>query len=199
MDPLESQHSQSLLLMMGEDSPPSEPLASGSLPSESYGAAAYAVSFASTSASAQESQSQEATDFAQSLQKELQAQKLKTTVTIENLILGILDHLVENRPPMLERPRLLSNSRDIRKALKNPGLTTKIVFGKRSHRTFSMQVYVMSLVYRMIQQKQTSTLRDLYYENMNFFGNQSRLTSAVKELSLMLKVSIHNEWILILA
>lgn len=136
-------------------------------------------------------ESQRLSEFTKSLLNEVRQQKIKAKETIESLVLSIIDTIVDGRPPILERPRLINNSRDIRRVQQNPGLTTKIIFGKRSHRTFAMQIYVMSLVYRMIQQNQTSTLRDLYYESMNFFGNQSRLSSAVKELSLLLKVCIH--------
>ncbi len=148
-----------------------------------------------TTASAE---SQRLSEFTKSLLNEVRQQKVKAKETIESLVLSVIDAIVDGRPPVLERPRLINNSRDIRRVQQNPGLTTKIIFGKRSHRTFTMQIYVMSLVYRMIQQNQTSTLRDLYYESMNFFGNQSRLSSAVKELSLLLKVWKHSVMIIIM-
>lgn len=140
---------------------------------------------------ASSAESQRLCEFTKSLLNEVHQQKMKAKDTIESLVLSIIDAIVDGRPPVLERPRLINNSRDIRRVQQNPGLTTKIIFGRRSHRTFTMQIYVMSLVYRMIQQNQTSTLRDLFYESMNFFGNQSRLSSAVKELSLLLKVCRH--------
>lgn len=123
------------------------------------------------------------------LHYELNREKEKVKATIEAMVLNIIDAIVNKQPVLLERPRSITNVRDKVKVERNPELSTKMIFGTRSTRTFAMQMYCMSLVYRMVQQEQTSTVRDLYYENMNFFGNQNRLSNAMSDLSLLLKVT----------
>ncbi|ODN02663.1 Meiotic recombination protein SPO11 [Orchesella cincta] len=128
------------------------------------------------------------TDYSQSFLTSVQNHKENAKTRIEECVLAIIDSITARQFPTIIRPRLLTSAKEMRKAANNPNLATKITFGGRSSRSFTMQVYIMSLVYRMIQQNQSSTIRDLFYENMNFFGNQSRVVNALREVSLFLKV-----------
>jgi len=127
-------------------------------------------------------------DYSQSLLTSIQVHKENAKARIEACVLKIIDSIVESRFPTIIRPRMLTSAKAMKRAAQNPDLTTKITFGGRSSKSFTMQVYLMSLVYRMIQQNQNSTIRDLFYESMNFFGNQNRLVQALRELSSFLKV-----------
>lgn len=128
-------------------------------------------------------------DQTQSLKREIQTHKENAMRKIETLVLSIIDSVMEGRFPTIERPRLISNSRDMVKLASNPGLSTKVVFGGRSSKTFAMQLHVMATLYKMMQTGQTSTIRDMYYENLNFYGNQNRLCATLKYLSLFLQVN----------
>lgn len=132
----------------------------------------------------------------QSLQNEVKTQKRQAQSMIEAVIKSIIDSVSEGRVPVLEHSRLVKSSKDLKKVQENPELKSRIVFRKQSSRTFALLVFVMSLIHRMLQQNQTSTLRDLYYESMTFFGNQTRLSNAIQKLTFLLKVSFSDAVIL---
>ncbi|CAG7725981.1 unnamed protein product [Allacma fusca] len=65
----------------------------------------------------------------------------------------------------------------------------KVDWGKDTSRNkFTVMMTIMSKAHELLQEEKTITRRDLYYENVNLYGDQSQVDKAIQELAVFLEV-----------
>ncbi|XP_043844756.1 meiotic recombination protein SPO11 isoform X2 [Dromiciops gliroides] len=79
-----------------------------------------------------------------------------------------------------------------------PHCTTKKIKSNsaQSAQRFALILKILSMIYKLVQSNTYATKRDIYYTDIQLFGNQSVVDNIINDISCMLKVSRRNLHIL---
>uniref|UniRef100_F7EZT5 Meiotic recombination protein SPO11 n=1 Tax=Ornithorhynchus anatinus TaxID=9258 RepID=F7EZT5_ORNAN len=122
--------------------------------------------------------------------------------SIENIIQGVIKSLARNEAPVL----ILEN----RSSWGNIKFEDSVGLQMVSHcstrkvksdsaitaQKFALILKMLSVVYKLVQSNTYATKRDIYYTNIQLFGNQSVVDNIISDISCMLKVPRRNLHIL---
>ncbi|XP_038606576.1 meiotic recombination protein SPO11 [Tachyglossus aculeatus] len=122
--------------------------------------------------------------------------------SIENIIQEVIKSLARNEAPVL----ILEN----RSSWENIKFEDSIGLQMVSHcstrkvksdssvttQKFALILKMLSVVYKLVQSNTYATKRDIYYTNIQLFGNQSVVDNIISDISCMLKVPRRNLHIL---
>ncbi|XP_042266125.1 meiotic recombination protein SPO11 isoform X1 [Thunnus maccoyii] len=113
---------------------------------------------------------------------------------IENIILGIVTSLSEDKAPVLVLPNRsswvnISFDSAIGLQMSSESSVTTIRSDCPSSVTkFAQILKMLSVIYRLVQSNSYATKRDIYYNNTQLFGSQKTVDNIVDDISCMLKV-----------
>nr|XP_020837012.1 meiotic recombination protein SPO11 isoform X2 [Phascolarctos cinereus] len=123
-----------------------------------------------------------------------EASSSEVLVSIENIIQDIVTSLARNEAPFLTLDNR-SNWENI-KFEDSVGLqmiphcsTKKIKSDSaQSAQRFALILKILSMIYKLVQSNTYATKRDIYYTDIQLFGNQSVVDNIINDISCMLKV-----------
>ena len=121
------------------------------------------------------------------------ARRAAILTQIEKIFHSLLESLVQQKPLLLKIQTVRSwkdcemNNEILSK--KEVNVTKCISFGnKNTEKSFAVMVVLMCEIYKMLSQDSTCTKRELYYRDVELFGNQETVNRAVNNLCAMLNV-----------
>ncbi|KAM9065315.1 meiotic recombination protein SPO11 isoform X1 [Sarcophilus harrisii] len=131
-----------------------------------------------------------------------EASSSEVLTSIENIIQEIITSLARNEAPFLTLDNR-SNWENI-KFEDSVGLqmihhcTTKKIKSDsaQSAQRFALILKILSMIYKLVQSNTYATKRDIYYTDIQLFGNQSVVDNIINDISCMLKVPRRNLHIL---
>ncbi|XP_074141165.1 meiotic recombination protein SPO11 [Sminthopsis crassicaudata] len=131
-----------------------------------------------------------------------EASSSEVLTSIENIIQDIITSLARNEAPFLTLDNR-SNWENI-KFEDSVGLqmihhcTTKKIKSDsaQSAQRFALILKILSMIYKLVQSDTYATKRDIYYTDIQLFGNQSVVDNIINDISCMLKVPRRNLHIL---
>ncbi|XP_067448807.1 meiotic recombination protein SPO11 isoform X1 [Thunnus thynnus] len=128
----------------------------------------------------------------QRVDKEINTSEIFTR--IENIILGTVTSLSEDKAPVLTLPNRsswvnISFDSAIGLQMSSESSVTTIRSDCPSSVTkFAQILKMLSVIYRLVQSNSYATKRDIYYNNTQLFGSQKTVDNIVDDISCMLKV-----------
>ncbi|XP_072489561.1 meiotic recombination protein SPO11 isoform X2 [Notamacropus eugenii] len=131
-----------------------------------------------------------------------EASSSEVLASIENIIQDIITSLARNEAPFLTIDNR-SNWENIKfedsvGLQMIPHCTTKKIKSDsaQSAQRFALILKILSMIYKLVQSNTYATKRDIYYTDIQLFGNQSAVDNIINDISCMLKVPRRNLHIL---
>ncbi|XP_068928873.1 meiotic recombination protein SPO11 isoform X1 [Petaurus breviceps papuanus] len=131
-----------------------------------------------------------------------EASSSEVLTSIENIIQDIITSLARNEAPFLTLDNR-SNWKNIKfedsvGLQMIPHCTTKKIKSDsaQSAQRFALILKILSMIYKLVQSNTYATKRDIYYTDIQLFGNQSVVDNIINDISCMLKVPRRNLHIL---
>ncbi|KAM4691971.1 meiotic recombination protein SPO11 [Rhinophrynus dorsalis] len=113
---------------------------------------------------------------------------------IENIIQGVLESLSKNQAPVftLDNRSNWANIEfnDLVGLQMVKHCTTRKVRSNsaKSAQNFALILKILSVIYRLVQTNTYATKRDIYYNDIQFYGSQTVVDNIVNDVSCMLKI-----------
>ncbi|XP_072489564.1 meiotic recombination protein SPO11 isoform X4 [Notamacropus eugenii] len=127
-----------------------------------------------------------------------EASSSEVLASIENIIQDIITSLARNEAPFLTIDNR-SNWENIKfedsvGLQMIPHCTTKKIKSDsaQSAQRFALILKILSMIYKLVQSNTYATKRDIYYTDIQLFGNQSAVDNIINDISCMLKVPRRN-------
>ncbi|XP_016284208.1 meiotic recombination protein SPO11 isoform X3 [Monodelphis domestica] len=131
-----------------------------------------------------------------------EASSSEVLAAIENIIQDIIISLSRNEAPFLKIDNR-SNWENIKfedsvGLQMIPHCTTKKIKSDsaKSAQRFALILKILSMIYKLVQSNTYATKRDIYYTDIQLFGNQKIVDNIINDISCMLKVPRRNLHIL---
>ncbi|XP_027709095.1 meiotic recombination protein SPO11 isoform X1 [Vombatus ursinus] len=131
-----------------------------------------------------------------------EASSSEVLASIENIVQDIVTSLARNEAPFLTLDNR-SNWENIKfedsvGLQMIPHCTTKKIKSDsaQSAQRFALILKILSMIYKLVQSNTYATKRDIYYTDIQLFGNQSVVDNIINDISCMLKVPRRNLHIL---
>ncbi|XP_026469329.1 meiotic recombination protein SPO11-like [Ctenocephalides felis] len=111
---------------------------------------------------------------------------------IEDVTLKIIEDLSNDKSPVLKLRVTNWNNCNYENDIVNMKPVPEAQIGQvcfgvaRSERKFTVIVYILSKIYRMLQSGGTCTKREMYYQNVPLFQNQKVVDSAIRDICSIL-------------